>query len=146
MYPGMQLHLYEFTWLMQVAPFLQGLLATPLIRLTCLAIGSHVPGHAVTAVWIHMVGAGRAIMAGVTSTFVHIYNGNQQLQRFKEIELLYLAGTWNNYHDCRRYQHFTSTLEIYFFKRRLKDILQVWIYEALYDKSYLESKTTMTTG
>ena len=30
--------------------------------------------------------------------------------------------------------------------RILKAILQVLIYKALYDKSYLESKTTMTTG
>ena len=28
----------------------------------------------------------------------------------------------------------------------IKAILQVWIYKALYDSSYLESKTTMTTG
>ena len=31
-------------------------------------------------------------------------------------------------------------------KVQLKAILQVLIYKALYDKSYLESKTTMTSG
>ena len=74
MYPGMQ---FTAVWIHMVdagRAILAGLLATPLIRLTCLAIGSHVPRHAVTAVWIHMVDAGRAILAGVTSTFVHIYN------------------------------------------------------------------------
>ena len=32
------------------------------------------------------------------------------------------------------------------YKDRLKAILQVLIYKALYDKSYLGSKTTMTSG
>ena len=32
------------------------------------------------------------------------------------------------------------------YNRRVKAILQVLIYKALYDKSYLGSKTTMTSG
>ena len=46
------------------------------------------------------------------------------------------------------WQRFTvSVLTIYCIQRQiLKAILQVHIYKALYDKSYLGSKTTMTSG
>ena len=37
-------------------------------------------------------------------------------------------------------------VKVTFFRPLIKAILQVLIYKALYDKSYLGSKTTMTSG